>query len=149
MRRARTASYTYGPPINLGDEQADKTEAVAGRNVNRDPINRSAAFDVAHKEGIAPPTAALDAARRSGVWYTHGPPIDSGGERAVKTEAVACRDVDRPSSNRSVALGVARKGGIAPPTAALDAARKGDIAPPTAALDAARKNSILYIWTSN
>ncbi|KAJ7816441.1 hypothetical protein B0H14DRAFT_3475363 [Mycena olivaceomarginata] len=98
------------------------------------PINGSAAFDVARKEGIAPPTAALDAARRSGVWYTHGPPIDSGGERAVKTEAVACRDVDGPSSNRS---------------AALDVARKGSIAPPTAALDAARKNGILYIWTSN
>ncbi|KAJ7816442.1 hypothetical protein B0H14DRAFT_3475364 [Mycena olivaceomarginata] len=90
------ASYTYGPPINSGDEQADKTEAVAGRNVNTPPINRSAALDVARKGGIAPPTAALDAACRSGVC-----PI-----------------------NRSA---VARKEGIAPPTAALDAARKDGI----------------------
>ncbi|KAJ7726295.1 hypothetical protein B0H14DRAFT_2641154 [Mycena olivaceomarginata] len=126
---SRTASYTYGPSIDSGGMSgADKTEAVAGRNVNRDPINRSAALDVARKEGIAPPTTALDAARRSGVWYTHGPPIDSGGdERADKTEAVAGRNVNRPPINRSAALDVARKGGIAPPTAALDAACRSGV----------------------
>ncbi|KAJ7803231.1 hypothetical protein B0H14DRAFT_2613601 [Mycena olivaceomarginata] len=152
MRRAKTASYTYGPPIESRGERTNKTEAEACRDVEGSPSNRSAALDVARKEGIAPPTAALDAARTAS--YTYGPPIDSRGERTNKTEAEACRDVDRPLSNRFAVVDVARRTGAGPRRVlgnrftALDAARKGGIAPPTAVLDATRKSGVLYTYGS-
>ncbi|KAJ7802759.1 hypothetical protein B0H14DRAFT_2614053 [Mycena olivaceomarginata] len=87
--------------------------------------------------------------------YTYGPPIDSRGERTNKTEAEACRDVDRPPSNRFAALEVARRTGAGPRRVlgnrftALDVARKGGgIAPPTAALDATCKSGVLYTYGS-
>ncbi|KAJ7802758.1 hypothetical protein B0H14DRAFT_2614052 [Mycena olivaceomarginata] len=76
----------------------------------RPPSNRSVALDVARKGGIAPPTAALGAVHKSGILYTYGLQINPTCERADKTEAVACRNVDGPPSNRSAALDVARKG---------------------------------------
>ncbi|KAJ7309419.1 hypothetical protein DFH08DRAFT_823363 [Mycena albidolilacea] len=113
--------------INPG-EQAEKGEAVACRDVDGPPSNGSATLDVAHKGGIAPPTAALGAARKSNVLYTYeppvpfGPPVDLGGEWADKTEAVA-----RPPINHSAALDVVWKEGIVHPTAALDTAHENNI----------------------
>ncbi|KAF8144797.1 hypothetical protein K438DRAFT_1782506 [Mycena galopus ATCC 62051] len=131
--------------VRLGIKETQK--------VRPPPSNRSAALDAARKGGIVPPTAALDAARKSSMIY--GPPIDSGSGRADKTEAGArrngvdaecsnirnkfnslrnegslpfeCTDIRPPPNNRFAALVVARKGGIAHPTAALGAARKSGI----------------------